>query len=108
MGTTLCRQSFGMGAKRTDFGTEIELLLPYPCSRSAWGSVGSKLAAESQRQLAPQVACFSLQLPSAAGGKGKGSKETAAQMEAIFSVIGELWVNTTIGIVKDEGYESER
>merc|ERR1712129_133645 len=32
----------------------------------------------------------------------------AGTMEIILTVIGELWVNTTIGIVKDEGFESER
>merc|ERR1712232_669541 len=87
-------------------GTEIDFLLPYPCSRNAWKSVGSELAAETMKHLAPNVSGFSLQLPSALGTKA--AKKETAQMEAILGVIGELWVNTTIGIVKDEGYESER
>jgi len=108
--TTLCQQSFDMGAKRTDFGTEIDVLLPYPCSRSSWNSVGSRLSTESLRKLMPHVAGSKLQMPSATGalGKGKGDRETAERMEAILCVVGELWVNTTIGIVKDEGFESER
>lgn len=92
-----------MGAKRTDFGTEIEVLLPYPCSRKAWVSLGSKLTRESLQKLKPYMEAFRSKLPSSAKGGQKGG-----DMENILGVIGELWVNTTISIVKDVGFESER
>lgn len=104
--TTLCRKSFDLGAKTTDFGTEIEALLPYPCSRAAWEAAGSEIAAELLRKLAPSVASYRLQLPSA---QGRG--EEAARLEAILGVVGEIWKTTCLGIVKEEGpqgYESER
>lgn len=108
--TILCQQSFDLGAKRTDFGTEIEYLLPYPCSLAAWKSLGEKLTSETLLQLMPHVASFKLQTVSAMGGNSasRNAQEVASQMETILSVVGELWVNTTIGIVKDQGYESER
>merc|ERR1712048_677536 len=90
-----------MGAKRTDFGTEIEFLLPYPCSRKAWASLGSNLTTATLHELGPHVQGFKLKLPSASG-------TNQAKMETILCIVGELWVNTTIGIVKDEGFESER
>merc|ERR1712217_33393 len=32
----------------------------------------------------------------------------AGKLEAILAMVGEIWKTTCIGIVKDEGYESER
>lgn len=98
--TTLCKTSFEMGARKSDFGSSIAVVLPYPCSRSAWETSGSMLAASALVELSPVTEWYQVQLP--------GIEEDAEQKEAILNVVGELWRSTCISIIKDEGYESER
>mmetsp|Transcript_38998 Transcript_38998/g.110172 ORF Transcript_38998/g.110172 Transcript_38998/m.110172 type:complete len:621 (-) Transcript_38998:54-1916(-) len=105
---TLCARSFDLGARTTDFGTDISALLPYPCSRTAWASVGSKLAAETLQHLAPVAASYRLGLPSDEEPRSSDEADYRGKLEDILGLIGELWKTTCIGIVKDEGYESER
>jgi hypothetical protein len=99
--TSLCKKSFESGGRTTDFGSQIVAVLPYPCSSSAWASVGSALASTALQELAPVLQHYTLQLP------GFDSEESK-RLEAILAMVGEIWKTTCIGIVKDEGYESER
>jgi len=101
--TSLSVRSFDMGARTTDFGTPIAAMLPYPCSRQAWQAVGSGLASSALERLAPLAANYRLQLPDF-----DTSTPEAAPLEAILDIVGEIWKTTCIGIVKEEGYESER
>lgn len=99
--TSLCRRSFEMGARTTDFGSAIGAVLPYPCSGHAWASAGSNLAVQALEELSPISSNYRLLLP------GFESEE-ARKLEAMLAVVGEIWKTTCIGIVKDENYESER
>jgi len=98
----LCRRSFELGARTTDFGSRITAVLPYPCSMAAWSSTGAALASAALDELVPATQMFyGLQLP--------GCEEPeAASLEAILGIVGELWKTTCIAIVKGEGHESER
>lgn len=98
--TSLCAKSFELGARTTDFGTPIVVTMPHPCSYSSWVAIGSSLAKAALETLAPIAGHYQLQLP--------GVDAEAEQMERILNVVGEIWKTTCIGIVKDEGYESER
>lgn len=97
---TLCRKSFDMSARMTDFGTPISVVLPYPVSGEAWDSAGSHLAAHALEELSSATDWYAAQLPSV------GDEDAA--LEAVLNAIGELWKTTCISIVKEEGYESER
>lgn len=99
--TSLCKRSFDLDARTTDFGTPIAVALPFPCSREAWAAAGSVLAMAALQELAPVAeGHYRLQLP--------GHGPEAVKLESILGVVGELWKTTCIGIVKDDGYESER
>ncbi|CAE7252598.1 HERC1, partial [Symbiodinium sp. CCMP2592] len=99
----LSPQSFEMGAKTTDFGTPIKVILPYPVSTEAWSSVGRSLAASGLAALAPLAeGMYQLKLNSCRSG------DSATRFEGILNIIGEVWKTTCIGIVKDSNYESER
>lgn len=90
-----------MGAGTTDFGSPIDAVLPYPCSRKAWAAVGANLAAATLQYLVPMIeGCYKLQLSSCG--------PESAKLEAILGIVGEIWKTTCIRIVKDEGHESER
>jgi len=97
---TLCRKSFEMGARVTDFGSHITTLLPYPCSQDAWSNVGSIVAALALEELVPITETYKAQLDCV--------NDDTENLEAILNVVGELWRSTCINIVRDEGYESER
>jgi len=99
---SLSKKSFTQGARSTDFGSDVMAILPYPCSRQAWTAVGSALAAEGLGQLSQIANFYRLQLPSSSQG------ENGDRLEAILSIVGEIWKTTCIAIVKDQGYESER
>lgn len=99
--TSLCAKSFELGARTTDFGTPIVVTMPHPCSYESWTTLGSSLAKAALEQLAPIAAQYQLQLPQSIPAE-------AEQLERILNVVGEIWKTTCIGIVKDEGYESER
>mmetsp|Transcript_26519 Transcript_26519/g.62246 ORF Transcript_26519/g.62246 Transcript_26519/m.62246 type:complete len:505 (+) Transcript_26519:62-1576(+) len=99
--TSLSRRSFEMGARTTDFGSTIDAVLPYPCSRKAWAAAGARQATAALQGLFPVVeGYYKLQLPCV----GPESE----QLEAILGIVGEIWKTTCIRIVKDEGHESER
>lgn len=98
--TSLCMKSFDLGARTTDFGTPIVVTMPHPCSYESWMALGSSLATAALEQLAPIASHYQLQLP--------GIPAEAERLERILNVVGEIWKTTCIGIVKDEGYESER
>jgi len=117
--TTLCERSFELGACTTDFGTPVGAVLPYPCSYNSWVEAGSAVAAAALANLAPVATLYRLYLPSvgcqpslAERENGQTSEEEQEEgtqhLEAILNVIGEIWKTTCIGIVKEEGYESER
>lgn len=98
---SLCRRSFDEGARTTDFGSTVAVVLPFPVSRAAWEAAGCAIAREALKQLSPIAAgSYRLQLP--------GFEEANEELEAILGVVGELWKTTCISIVKDEGFESER
>lgn len=102
---SLSKNSFVDGARTTDFGSSVNAILPYPCSRAAWHTAAKGLAQEGLQQLSPVAEGFyKLQLPSCVAGEN----EAAVQHEAILGVLGELWKTTCIGIVRDQGYHSER
>ncbi|CAE7657746.1 HERC1, partial [Symbiodinium microadriaticum] len=99
----LSPQSFEMGAKTTDFGTPINVILPYPVSTEAWSSVGRSLAASGLAALAPLAeGMYQLKLNSCRSG------DCATRFEGFLNIIREVWKTTCIGIVKDSNYESER
>eukprot|EP00811_Abedinium_folium_P021635 NODE_3079_length_2096_cov_9.372270.p1 GENE.NODE_3079_length_2096_cov_9.372270~~NODE_3079_length_2096_cov_9.372270.p1 ORF type:complete len:621 (-),score=154.49 NODE_3079_length_2096_cov_9.372270:164-2026(-) len=107
--TVLCRRSLDLGARTTDFGTEVTFILPYPCSHRAWRAVGSKLAAETLRELEEYAHDYAVQLPCIMDqGARQGDID---KLEDILSIVGELWKTMCIGIVREQGphgYESER
>lgn len=99
--TSLCRSSFDLGARTSDFGTHIVSVLPQPCSRAAWATAGSSLARQALQECASVVDSWRpVSLPCVT--------EESQEYERILNFIGEIWKVTCIDIVKEDGYESER